>query len=287
MKTTTLGIALAGMFYAIGLQAETITIGNALPLEDWNRAAARVWVYDITQFPPVPFRFLDEELTSGPDASVIDVVAPADGLLSAAAVVAGYNLSGLVETEEAAEGISAAAQIRDQIYVEADFDTDSVLEFEFSLDYFAGIDFEGFAEFQFTLVTQEPDGTFVIHDAPVVDFGLGDGPLFLDTSRTFTVSTAMAGPDDVLITSGTYVPIQLTLVGTVDGTGYLDFLNTLELTDFAVKDEEGNLLGATTASQIDPANPVVNSNPIPEPATMMLLVTASVISFCTCRRKGT
>ena len=166
---------------------------------------------------------LDEEVTSGPAASVADVSSVLDGLVSASAEVDAYNLTGYVETDNAPNGVSAAAQLRDQIYVEADLGADTVLEFEFALDYSTDVEVGGFAEFQFSLLSQQPDATFVFFDPPAVDFGLGSGPYTVETGRTFTVSTALAGADEVLISSGTYVPLQFTLIGTIDGTGSLDF----------------------------------------------------------------
>ena len=251
--------------------ADTIVIGNTNPLNDWNRAQAAVRVYDATQSPP--FRTLGLDESSGSTAGLSGIVSGPDGLLSASSFVNGYGLSGAVSTSAAPEGIYVASQLRDQIFVDADFNEDSVLEFEFTLDYGANVADPGFAEFQFTLFALDPSSSFLFLDnASSVDFGLGDGPYEFESSRTFTVTTAMSGLDEVLITSGSYVPLQFTLTGVLNGTGSLDYLNTLELTGFSVLDGNGQALSAYTSSAQDPSNPFLNTNPVPEPSGLSILI---------------
>ena len=258
-------------FLPFAASADIVTIGNATPKSDWNRASAAVRVFDSSQAPP--FRTLAIDESAGPTASVSGVSSAADGLVTASSSVDAYHFTGGVTTASAAEGVYVSAQLRDQIYVEADFDEDSILEFEFTLDYSANISDPGFSEFQFTLFALGTDDSFLfLDDASSVDFGLGSGPYDVTTSRTFNVSTAMSGADDVLISSGTYVPLQFTLTGIVDGTGTLNYLDSFELTGFNVLDGNGDPLGAVTSSAQDPANQFLNTNPIPEPITATILM---------------
>ena len=269
IKLINVSLLISSLFVSFA-SADTIVIGNADPLLDWNRAQAAVRVYDAAFQPP--FRTLGLDETSGPMAGVSGIASGPDGLLSASSFVNGYSLSGAVSTSAAPEGIYVAAQLRDQVFVDAEFDEDSVLEFEFTLDYGANVANPGFAEFQFTLFALDQSSSFLFLDnASSVDFGLGDGPYDISTNRTFTVSTALSGVDEVLISSGTYVPLQFTLTGVLNGTGSLDYLNTMELTGFSVLDENGQTLNAYTSSAQDPSNPFLNTDPVPEPSGILVL----------------
>ena len=242
--------------------ADVVQIGNEVARTDWNRSLAAVRVYD----PSISdFRMIDSAESTGPMVSIDGVTSAPDGLLSASSFVDGYDLSGGITTFAAPQEFRVTTQLRDQIYVEAEMDADSILEFEFSIDYAATI--SGYADFQFTLFSKTPADSFLLlDDVRSVDFELVDGES-IDTSRNFTLSTAMAEfTDDVRITSGTYVPLQFSLTGIVQGSTNLDYLNTLELTGFNVLDANGDPLDAVTSSAQAPANSLLNTNPVPEPS---------------------
>jgi hypothetical protein len=261
-------IAVGGLLL-VPATAGALLIGNTTPV-GYESARAAVLVRNTEASPP--FLELEEMENFGAEstASIVGFDDPPLGLVDASVSVEPYLIGAFIRAEMATRELRAVGNSRDELYVQTSGGEGAVLSFEFDITLDAGFDDmnpDSLTEFQLSLFWRDAFGDLHLLD-DVPDTVFGSPPLDGFFDATVTLSTNGLDPD-VLVESGSYLPISVTAVGIVNGSASVDFLNTVELTDFSVTDMDGDPLPAVVTSALDPDNPLVNI--VPEPGTLLLL----------------